>query len=119
MGGSTQSLVSLKGAGGGGRNFTECSSISQMRRLSEEVGDQQQTFSVTARFVVASTRRQGEQVPLHYDACAETREGAYGALPCNRRLDPSGFCAACDRAGKKVIRVNARCKYADYADGCW
>jgi len=117
-GGSTQSLVSLRGTGGGGKNLEQCT-VSEMRRKSEQVGEQAEFYGVTARLSTVQTRKQGEQVPLHYSACAIEKEGQYGKLACNRRVDASGFCAACNMAGKTAIRLNTRCRFADFADGCW
>merc|ERR1712151_564088 len=59
----------------------------------------------------------GENMPLHYIACAEPKEG--NGMPCNRRVDRSGYCAACGRAGKTNIRLNARCRFSDFADSVW
>jgi len=117
-GGSTQGLVSLRGSGGGTKNLEQCT-VSEMRSKSEQVGEQPAVYGVTARLSTVQTRKQGEQVPLHYCACAIEKDGQYGKLPCNRRVDASGFCAACNQAGKTAIRLNARCRFADFADGCW
>merc|ERR1712176_1451122 len=68
---------------------------------------------------MGQTRKQGEQVPLHYLACTEPKDGKFGSLPCNRRVDSSGFCAACNVAGKTTMKLNTRCKYVDFGDGCW
>merc|ERR1719243_332613 len=62
-------------------------------------------------------RKQGETQPLVYMGCQEPKEG--NGLPCNRRLDSSGFCASCNRAGKAAPRLNVRCRFADYGDSCW
>merc|ERR1712194_137261 len=52
-----------------------------------------------------------------YVACMEPKEG--NGLPCNRRVDSSGFCATCNRAGKVAPRLNLRCRFADFADSAW
>lgn len=52
-----------------------------------------------------------------YMACQEPKEG--NGLPCNRRIDSSGFCAACNRAGKAAPKLNLRCRFADFCDGAW
>merc|ERR1712217_381646 len=71
----------------------------------------------TSRLAQVQTRKQGEQLPLHYIACAEPKEGS--SLLCNRRVDSSGFCAACNRAGKTMIRLNVRCRFSDFSDSVW
>merc|ERR1711862_559185 len=40
-------------------------------------------------------------------------------MTCNRRVDESGFCAACSRAGKVAPRLNVRCQFADFESGAW
>jgi replication factor A1 len=119
-GGSSQALTSLRGAGGQGgaaaRNAEHCS-VSELRRKVERVGEQMEFYSFTGRLAIVQTRKQGEEVPLHYVACAEPKEG--NGLPCNRRVDTSGHCAACNRAGKTNVRLNARCRFSDFADSVW
>jgi len=120
-GGSSQRLVSLRGAGGGGgaaANAEHCS-VSEMRRKSETIGDQVKHYKVAARLALVQTTKQGEQIPVHYKACAELREGSYGKLPCNRRVDESGFCASCNMNGKTAVRLNLRCRFVDFADSVW
>ena len=50
-------------------------------------------------------------------ACQELKEGK--TLSCNRKVDASGFCPSCNRAGKVAPRFNLRCRYADIEDSCW
>jgi len=121
QGGSTQSIaaLSISGAGGGARarNAKPCS-LSEMRQLAEQlVSDQPENYRVVTRLALVQTTKQGEKQPLHYMACAEPREGS--SLLCNRRVDERGFCAACNRAGKTAVRLNARCRFADYEDSMW
>merc|ERR1711879_293724 len=95
-GGSSQNLTSLRGAGGFGgaaKNAVHCS-VGELRQKAERVGDQMEVYSFTSRLAQVQTRKQGEQLPLHYIACAEPKEGS--SLLCNRRVDSSGFCAACN-----------------------
>merc|ERR1719270_2380881 len=40
-------------------------------------------------------------------------------MPCNKRVDDSGFCAACGRAGRAEPRLNLRCRFADREDSVW
>jgi len=120
-GGSSQRLVSLRGAGGGGgaaANAEHCS-VSEMRRKSETIGDQVKHYKVATRLALVQMSKQGEQIPLHYKACAELKDGSFGKLPCNRRVDESGFCASCNMAGKTAIRLNLRCRFADFGDSVW
>lgn len=84
----------------------------------ERSGEQVEFYSFTGRLATIQTRKQGEASPLHYVACAEPQESRRG-LPCNRRVDPSGFCAACNRSGKTAIRLMPRCRFADFADSVW
>jgi len=118
-GGAGQKLTSLRGEGGLGgsmRNSTY-GTVGEMRVRAEHVGEQMEHYSFTGRLAVVQTRKQGEQVPLHYIACMEPKEGR--GLPCNRRVDSSGFCAACNRAGKTQVKLNARCRFTDFDDSCW
>lgn len=121
QGGSSQSLISLRGAGGGGAAANaEHVTVAEMRRRSESIiGDQAQLFKVVCRLNLVQTQKQGEQQPLHYSACAEMRDMAYGKLSCNKRVDSSGFCASCDRQTKSVMRINARCRFSDAGDSVW
>jgi len=117
-GGSAQNLTSLRGTGGGGaaRNAEQCS-VNLLRHKAERVGEQPEVYSFTGRLTHVQLRKQGENVPIHYVACAEPKEG--NGLPCNRRVDAGGYCAACNRAGKTKIKLNARCRYADFGDSLW
>jgi len=116
-GGSSQRITSLRGTGGGAARNAEHCSVKEVRQKAERVGDQMEVYSFTGRLTHVQLRKQGENVPLHYIACAEPKEG--NGRPCGRRVDASGYCAACNRAGKTSIRLNARCRYADFADSLW
>jgi len=123
QGGSSQDLVQLsQQAGGGGgdaaraRNAT-ATTISGVRRASESVSSQPEHFSMVARLALVQTRKQGEPQPLHYMACQEPKES--NGWPCNKRVDESGFCASCNRAGKVAPRLNMRCRFLDYEDQVW
>merc|ERR1712087_348878 len=91
--------------------------FAEMRLASESLAEQPQYFSILCRLSAVQTRKQGETQPLHYLACQEPKEGT--TLPCNRRVDTTGFCAACNRAGKTAPRLNIRCRFADFADSAW
>lgn len=121
QGGSTQQIaaLSVSGTAGGGaraRNAKPCT-VSEMRHASEQVSDQAETYRVVARLALVLLTKQGEKQPLHYMACAEPREGS--TLLCNRRVAEGGFCAACNKAGKVAVRLNARCRFSDFDDSAW
>jgi len=121
QGGSRQELVSLRGEGGraggaGGRGAEQCT-VGEMRRKAELVTDQVELYSTTARLALVQTKKQGEMQPLHYLACVELKEGS--SRPCNRRVDSTGFCAACNKIGKAAPRMHLRCRFADFAEGAW
>merc|ERR1712137_235398 len=88
-----------------------------MRQKAENVGQTPEVYKVFCRLTGVQMRKQGEKVPFHYIACAEPREGS--SLLCNRRVDQSGFCAACNRAGKTAVRLSARACFADYEQSVW
>mmetsp|Transcript_16132 Transcript_16132/g.37766 ORF Transcript_16132/g.37766 Transcript_16132/m.37766 type:complete len:461 (-) Transcript_16132:54-1436(-) len=118
-GGSTQSLTALSHAGGftsstGGKAAAD---LAELRRLSEQVLEKPQHFSVVCRLAMVQTMKRGEAQPLVYSACQEPKEGKM--LPCNRRVDSSGFCASCNRAGRVALRFNLRCRFADQGDAAW
>merc|ERR1712032_1681800 len=87
-----------------------------MRKDIERITSQE-TYSVTCRLSLVMTKKQGELLPLSYMACQEPKEG--NGLPCNRRVDESGFCASCSRAGKAAPRLNLRCCFADHDNSAW
>lgn len=120
QGGAGQSMTQLSqsGGGGGGRVFNEKPmSLTDMRRASEQVKEQPELYNVVCRLVLVQTTKQGEAQPLQYMACQERKEGS--TFSCNRRVDESGFCAACGRAGKAAPRFNLRCRFADAHDSVW
>merc|ERR1711865_1086930 len=97
-------------AGGGGdnaraRNAT-WTTLAGIRLASERLSAQPELFNVVARLALVQTRKQGEPQPLHYMACQELKEGGFRNQTCNKRVDESGFCAACNRAGKVAPRMN-------------
>jgi len=119
-GGSSSEIKALSASGPGGRgpSGTAAEDLGDMRRQSEQVlGDQGRVFSVVARLSQVQLRKQGEPQPMTYMGCQEPREGS--GLPCNRRVDESGFCAACNRAGRAAPRLTLRCKFSDFADSPW
>merc|ERR1711972_238861 len=94
-------------AGGGSRRTTaRAVDLSAMRQLSEQVLDQPELCSVVCRLALVQLQKKDEVQPLYYTACQEFKEGK--SLPCNRRVDSSGFCASCNRAGKAAPRFNLR-----------
>jgi len=122
QGGSAQNLTSLRGVGGTGgaaaANAERCS-VAEMRSRSELVGETPQLFKVTARLGGVQTRKLGDMVPLHYMACCEMKESQYGQLACNKRVDASGFCNSCNKAGKTAVRLNIRSRLSDFGDSVW
>lgn len=120
-GGSTQALTSLsqEGGGGGVRGATgKASTLEAMRQAAVQVtAGAGEVFSVVCRLALVQTKKQGETQALYFAACQEPKAGS--SLPCNRRLDASGYCAACGRAGKSSIRLNIRCRFSDFTDSAW
>lgn len=119
-GGSDQKLTALSQVGmisGGIKTTGQHLSVVDMRRAADAVGETQQIFTITCRLTVVQTRKQGEAQPMLYMACLEPKE--QNGLPCNRRVDAQGFCAACNRVGKAGPKLNLRCRFADYSDSCW
>lgn len=120
-GGSTQNLTSLsQTAGGSGvaRSFNaKPMNLAEMRRASDGLSEQPEHYSIVCRLAMVQTRKQGETQPLYYLACQEPKEGR--GVPCNRRVDSTGFCATCNRAGKTAPRLNIRCRFSDFADSAW
>lgn len=122
QGGSSQELAALsaaRGAGGAGGRAPQGKllDLTDMRKAADKVADQQETYTVHCRLALIQTKKNGDPQPLYYMACMEPKEGS--GLPCNRRVDASGFCGSCNRAGKAAPRLNVRCRFADYKDSCW
>jgi len=124
QGGSSQELLSLServgsgDAGSNGRNSTS-TTLAGIRLASEGLSGGAEFFTVVARLALVQTRKQGEPQPLHYMACQEPRDGKVGGWLCNRRVDPSGHCNSCNRAGKTAPRLNVRCRFVDAEDQAW
>jgi len=121
QGGSTQNLTALSKAGGAGgvaRNVdAKPMTLGGMRLATAGLASQPEHYSIVCRLAIVQTRKQGEVQPLYYTACQEHKEGT--TLPCNRRVDGSGFCASCNRAGKVAPRLNLRCRFSDFEDSAW
>mmetsp|Transcript_68583 Transcript_68583/g.125068 ORF Transcript_68583/g.125068 Transcript_68583/m.125068 type:complete len:459 (+) Transcript_68583:95-1471(+) len=122
QGGSAQSFADLSQTTGGGgesarsRNAKPMT-IAGMRDAAERLLDQVEIYNVVCRLALVQMRKQGEIQPLQYLACQEPKEG--NGLPCNRRVDASGFCATCNRAGKTAPRLTVRCRFVDCEDQAW
>jgi len=56
-------------------------------------------------------------MPLFYMACQEPKKE--NGLPCNRRVDSSGYCPLHGQSAKVVPKLNLRCKFADAKDSAW
>lgn len=122
QGGNTQNLVDISqaqagGDSGRGRNATP-TSLAGLRLASERLSATPEIFSVVTRLAGIQTRKQGEPQPLHYMACQEPKEAGKN-LPCNKRVDESGFCPSCNKTGKVAARMNIRCKFVDFEDQTW
>jgi len=121
QGGSSQKLVNLSQQSGGdgarARSATG-TTLAGIRLACERLSSQPEIFSVVAWLAGVQTRKQGEPQPLHYMACQEPKEVGK-ALTCNKRVDESGFCASCNRAGKVAPRMNIRCKFVDSQEQAW
>ncbi|CAE8632762.1 unnamed protein product [Polarella glacialis] len=119
QGGSSQTLTALSDGAfvGGKAPVGKPASLADIRAAAEQALISEDVFSVVCRLAIVQTKKQGEEQPLYYMACMEPKEGT--TLPCNRRVDASGFCAVCNRAGKVVPRFNLRCKFSDCEDSAW
>mmetsp|Transcript_113163 Transcript_113163/g.178013 ORF Transcript_113163/g.178013 Transcript_113163/m.178013 type:complete len:467 (-) Transcript_113163:240-1640(-) len=121
QGGSSQQLVQLSiqgGVGGDSRaQNAKHTTLAGMRLASDQLTNQPETFTAVTRLALIQTRKQGEPQPLHYNACQEPKEG--NNLPCNKRVDETGFCATCNRVGKSGPRLNLRCRFVDAEDQSW
>jgi replication factor A1 len=118
-GGSQQSLTPLSQDGAiksGQAIVGKPATLADVRKAADEVTNQE-VFTVVCRLAMVQTKKQGEDQPLHYMACQEPRENS--RLLCNRRVDASGFCAGCNRAGKVAPRLNIRCKFSDAEESAW
>lgn len=120
-GGSKQILTPLSpevvaGTGGHLTGGKVCS-LADMIKASGMVLGESQIYTIVCRLALVQMRRQGEVQPLYYLACQELKES--NGLPCNRRVDESRFCAACNKTGKVAPRYNLRCLFSDYGDSAW
>jgi len=127
-GGSTQSLTAISvegGGGGGGGGFRAAtgtaSNLAELRDAAETVTAQGDVFTLVTRLALVQMKKRDEVQPLYYLACQEPRNFAGGTstLTCNKRVDSSGYCAACGRVVKTAPRLNLRCRFSDYSDGLW
>jgi len=119
-GGSSQSIAALSVSGSGGsgpRRDLKEGNLGDMRTVVESVPEKPEHYNIVSRLAVIQTRKQGEIQPLTYMACTIPREGT--TLLCNRRVDESGYCGGCGRNGNPQARLNARCRFVDFADAAW
>ncbi|CAE8627364.1 unnamed protein product [Polarella glacialis] len=112
QGGSSQTLTALSDGAfvGGKAPVGKSACLSDIRVASEQATFSEEVFSVVCRLAIVQTKKQGEEQPLYYMACMELKDG--NKLPCNRRVDSSGFCAV-------APRFNLRCKFSDCEDSTW
>jgi len=118
-GGSSQTIAALSQSTAGvgstrSRNAKQCAGLADLRMALENCTEQAEYYSVVARLSLVQMQKAGEPQPLHYMACAELKPNS--TLTCNRRVDSSGFCASCGKAGKVATRLNLRCKFSDGED---
>eukprot|EP00933_Yihiella_yeosuensis_P015956 TRINITY_DN1377_c1_g1_i1.p1 TRINITY_DN1377_c1_g1~~TRINITY_DN1377_c1_g1_i1.p1 ORF type:complete len:467 (+),score=129.39 TRINITY_DN1377_c1_g1_i1:62-1462(+) len=122
-GGSSQPLTPLSqdspaaGAISGRAPAAKSGTFADVRRAAEMQVSGTENFSVVCRLALVQTKKQGEDQPLYYMACQEPREGS--SLLCNKRVDSSGYCPSCQKAGKTAARLNIRCKFVDDEDSAW
>jgi len=120
-GGSTQKLKYMSettGGGGGGRQLLgKPVDVEEFRLATTRLTAQPELYTLYCRLSTVQTRKQGEAQPLTYTACAEPKEG--NGLPCNRRLDGSGYCNFCSKAGKTSLKMTLRCNFIDAMDSFW
>merc|ERR1719277_218145 len=122
QGGSTQGLTALSaefGAGAGSQRAPtgNASCIAELREAAEGVTTQGETYSIVTRLALVATKKRDEVQPLYYLACQEPKTGS--SLPCQKRVDGSGFCASCNRVSKVAPRLNIRCRFCDHSDSAW
>jgi len=122
QGGSAQSLTALSaefGAGAGGQRAPtgKASCLAELREAAESVTSQGETYSIVTRLALVQMKKRDEVQPLYYLACQEPKPG--GSLPCNKRVDGSGYCPSCNRIGKVAARLNIRCRFSDCSDSAW
>jgi replication factor A1 len=124
-GGNQQDIVSLtlQREGGGQPRQDRGTPVdfvglrSALEQLTDRAPEKPEIYRVTCRLAMVMTKKQGEAVPLYYNACQEPKDG--NGFPCGKRVDASGFCAACGRTGVAAPRFHARFRFADYADTQW
>lgn len=121
-GGSVQSLAALsqtfvggdKSRIAGARSMT----LTDMRRACEMVAAEPEVYTTVCRLALVQMKKMGGPQPLYYMACQELKQGS-SSHSCNKKLDESGFCAACGRMGRAAPRWNLRCRFNDATDAVW
>jgi len=118
-GGSTQTFTALSvmGGGAGSMKSAKALDLAELRGISEQVIQTPEMYNIVCRLALVQLQKRGEPQPLTYTACQELKEGR--GLPCNRRVDGSGFCPSCNRMGKSAARFTLRCRFADARDNAW
>jgi len=91
--------------------------LAELRGVSEQVIQSPEMYNVVCRLALVQLQKRGELQPLTYTACQEPKDGS--GMPCNRRVDSSGFCPSCNRMGKSAPRFTLRCRFADARDNAW
>lgn len=117
--GSSASLttLSVEGVAASKAPQGKPASLVEVRQAAEQGVQDQELFTVLCRLSVVQTKKQGEDQPLFYMACQDPKKE--NGLPCNRRVDASGFCPIHGQPGKVAPRLNLRCKFSDCKDSAW
>jgi len=119
-GGKSQNFTALSkttGAGSSRVMNAKHVDLTALRQACDHSLHQPEVFSSVCRLALVQMQKKGEPQPLCYTACQELRDGR--TMPCNRRVDSSGFCGACNRAGKAAPRFSLRCRFSDAGDNAW
>jgi len=118
QGGSSQSLAKLTTEGGGySARAKPIADLASLRREATAVTTPELYTISGCRLAFVNTKKQGDPQPVTYKACQEMRQPENRL--CNKKLEPSGVCPACNRPGKAAARFNLRCQFYDLTDGLW
>lgn len=108
--------LSTQASGGVRVGGTKAMTLADIRRAADLVGDTPELYTVVCRLAQVQLRKGGEPQPLVYMACQEAKSNG---KPCSKRVDASGYCAACNRSGRASPRLTLRCRFADGHDKVW
>merc|ERR1711915_142132 len=98
----------------------EIITLAQCRQKTEEAGHEPTYFNTTGRLSLVSTKnREGEKIPVMYEACQESRELNGRSIVCNKKVDSHGNCPACGSTEKTAFRWLPRAQFVDETDTLW